>query len=116
MLEWLIGKRRGTKTQRVPSVIMPGEVLELIEQGQKIVILDVRMQHEYRQGHIKGAQLIPIAELNKRTHELRTEAMIVTVCHTGRRSAQAARMLRTQGFEVRNMVGGMAKWTGRVVK
>ncbi|AUW95583.1 hypothetical protein BXT84_12560 [Sulfobacillus thermotolerans] len=94
----------------------PSEVLELLAQGEKIVILDVRMQHEYRQGHIKGAQLIPLSELPKRTHELRNNATIVTVCHTGRRSAQAARLLRAQGFVARNMVGGMTKWTGRVVK
>ncbi|WP_053958909.1 rhodanese-like domain-containing protein [Sulfobacillus thermosulfidooxidans] len=116
MLEWLIGKRRENTTPRVPATIMPEEVIALLEQGEKVVILDVRQQHEYRSGHIKGAQLIPLMELNKRLHELKKDATIITVCHSGRRSAQAARLLRAEGFTVRNMVGGMMKWPGKVVK
>ncbi len=117
MLEWLIGKRRETaEVQKVAPTITPDEVMDLLSRGEKILILDVRQQTEYRQGHIKGAQLIPLMELNKRTHEVRSETLVVTVCHTGRRSAQAARLLRSSGFTARNMVGGMAQWKGRVVK
>ena len=116
MLEWLIGKKRENVTPKVPPTIDPDEVKELLADHEKIVILDVRHQHEYRSGHIKGAQHIPLVELNKRIHELRKDAPIITVCHSGRRSAQAARLLRTEGFTVRNMSGGMMRWSGKVVR
>ncbi|MCL5015939.1 MAG: rhodanese-like domain-containing protein [Firmicutes bacterium] len=116
MLEWLVGKRRENASPKVPTTIDPEEVKELLDKGEKIVVLDVRQQHEYRSGHIKGAQHIPLMELNKRVHELRKDNTIITVCHSGRRSAQAARLLRAEGFTVRNMAGGMMRWRGRIVR
>lgn len=116
MLEWLIGKKREKTTAQVLATITPEEVIKLMNSEDKLIILDVRQQQEYRSGHIKGAQLIPLMELNKRLHEIRKEHTIITVCHSGRRSAQAARLLRAEGFTVRNMVGGMMKWPGKVVK
>ncbi len=116
MLEWLIGKKRENIVPKVSTTIEPDEVQELLAKNEKIVILDVRQQHEYRSGHIKGAQHIPLMELNKRIHELRKDSTIVTVCHSGRRSAQAAKLLQREGFTVRNMVGGMMRWRGKVVR
>lgn len=117
MLDWLFGKKNKAEKSAVPADISPQEVLDMMQSGEKFTVLDVREQHEYRAGHIKGAQLIPLMELSKRTHELRDDTLIVTVCHSGRRSAQAAKLLRSQGFEhVRNMTGGMMNWPGKVAK
>ncbi len=116
MLEWLIGKKRGQANSSSPTHISPQEVWDMIQSGVKVTILDVREQHEYRAGHIKGAQLIPLMHLSKRLHEVRNEHLVITVCRSGNRSAQAARLLRTHGYEVRNMRGGMLQWPGKVAK
>ncbi|MHB1610660.1 MAG: rhodanese-like domain-containing protein [Sulfobacillus sp.] len=116
MFEWLVGKKREQKSSGSLTHISGQEVLEMIQSGIKLTILDVREQHEFRAGHIKGAQLIPLMQLSKRVHELRTDHLIITVCRSGNRSAQAARLLRGHGFDVRNMHGGMLRWPGKVAK
>ncbi len=117
MFEWLLGKRRNTAGSMSKSNnIAPTDVLSLLQTGAKVTILDVREQQEFRAGHIKGAQLIPLGQLAKRTHEIRDDRPVITVCRSGNRSAQAARLLRSKGFEVQNMTGGMNQWPGKVAK
>lgn len=116
MFKWLFGKKNDTG-EKIPVNISPDDVIQMMQSSEKYTILDVREQHEYRAGHIKGAVLVPLGQLPKRTHELRNDRVIVTVCQSGRRSAQAAKILRSQGFQnVRNMVGGMSNWPGKVAK
>lgn len=117
MFEWLLGKRRPTADGTSKSNnIAPADVLNLVQSGAKVTILDVREQQEFRAGHIKGAQLIPLGQLGKRTHEIRDDRPVITVCRSGNRSAQAARLLRSKGFDVQNMSGGMSQWPGKVAK
>ena len=77
----------------------------------EIVIIDVREDYEYKDGHIPGAQLIPLGELPDRTGEIPRDETVVIVCRSGNRSAQAHRYLLNQGFtNVHNMTGGMLDW------
>ena len=83
------------------------------EVADKVQLIDVREPDEYSGplGHIEGARLIPLAQLNKRVSELDREHPIVTVCRSGARSAQAAVMLQKAGFSsVANLAGGMLRW------
>ncbi|MFC1972715.1 FAD-dependent oxidoreductase [Chloroflexota bacterium] len=70
-------------------------------------ILDVRSPIEYESGHIDGAQNIPLNELRSRMHELPSRGEIWTYCTVGQRSYYAARGLRLNGFNARNLSGGM---------
>lgn len=104
--------------QREPSTITGEELVTLVQESKDaLTLLDVRELQEYRKGHIKGSQLIPLGELSKRSHELPSGHLIVTVCRSGRRAAQATRILRSAGFDrVRTLEGGVEKWPGRIVK
>jgi sulfur dioxygenase len=85
----------------------------LEEHGGAVQILDVREPEEFKGplGHIKGAQLIPLGELAKRTGELSKETPIVALCRAGGRSAQATVILQKAGFtQVANLAGGMLRW------
>lgn len=73
-------------------------------------ILDVRRPDEYRAGHIRGARLIPLSELQQRVSELPRDRKIVCVCRSGNRSSSATRILAPLGFDVVNMDGGMIDW------
>ena len=89
------------------------------------VILDVRERREFRAGHAPGSKNIPLSTLAKRTHELPTQRTYVAVCRSGNRSRAATAQLRSAGFEVLNLKGGMHAWrraglpmeprTGRVI-
>ena len=74
-------------------------------------ILDVREQSEWDGGHIEGATLIPLGQLEARQTELPTDQKIVVVCQSGGRSAKGRDLLLEAGFtEVTSMAGGMNDW------
>jgi adenylyltransferase/sulfurtransferase len=76
------------------------------------LLLDVRDFWEWDAGNLadRGALHIPLAELMDRTDELPEDTAIVTYCRTGDRSADAAERLRSAGFAVRNLLGGLKAW------
>ncbi len=100
----------------VPDVkqISAAQLEELLEQGVPLQIVDVREAEEYAAGHIPGALLIPLGELEERMHELCPHTDVVVVCLTGNRSAQATRRLVEEGFRAKNLKGGMVHWQGEV--
>lgn len=55
------------------------EAQSLIAKGQAVVI-DVRNQAAYDQGHIRGAKLIPLNEVAERVRELPRDKTIITYC------------------------------------
>lgn len=78
----------------------------------QVFLLDVRQPEEYRQGHINGAKLIPLDQLQHRIHELPRDREIVCVCRSGNRSGHATRLLTKAGYQATNLRGGMISWTG----
>ena len=74
------------------------------------VLLDVRDKHEWQAGHAPKARHIPLSQLPNRLGELSAAPMIITVCRSGMRSAQAARLLAGHGRPVVNLSGGMHAW------
>ncbi len=83
--------------------------------GRKIQLVDVREPFEWEICRIAGSVLIPLGELPARLAELQGDAPVVAVCHTGRRSLDAARFLRSRGFaDARSLNGGVALWAEEV--
>lgn len=82
-----------------------------IRNRDDVVILDVREDWEFAEGHIPGAAWIPLGELPNRLSEIPKDKTVVAVCRSGNRSSQATAFLQGQGFEnVHNMTGGMNSW------
>lgn len=80
------------------------------EQGT--LILDVRTPQEWNQGHVPGATLIPLDELESRLSELPQDEEIVVICRSGNRSATARDILLRAGFPaVTSVAGGFNDWT-----
>lgn len=90
--------------------LMPAQVSSMLEQTPRPYLLDVRTPDEYKQGHISGAELIPLDELSTETGRLPKNREIVCICASGSRSSLAARQLSSQGYKVSNMQGGMSFW------
>ncbi len=86
------------------------------EQGDKLIILDVRDPNEYAERHLSDAILIPLNQLEGRLNELKQGKKILVVCESGFRSGIASEMLIKAGFsDIHNYTGGMSAWDGPVV-
>ena len=78
-----------------------------------LVILDVRTQSEYNEGHLENAVLIPLNELESRLGKILPckDSEIIVYCKSGARSAQASYILDSNNFtKVFNVLGGITAW------
>jgi rhodanese-related sulfurtransferase len=85
---------------------------ELMDTRADAVILDVRTEEEFAQGHIKGAILIPDYEIGARAErELKDKDQLILVyCRSGRRSKNAAGELAALGYTNVKEFGGIIDW------
>lgn len=84
---------------------------DIKDNGNNVVLLDVREYHEYDIANIEDSVLIPLGELPDRMDELNPEDEIVIHCHHGSRSMRATQFLKDQGFKnVKNLAGGIDEW------
>ena len=108
----------GVTPQAPEATAMELTVLELrdaLAQGRTITLLDVREQWEFDLCHLPGSVLMPLSSLPERRAELDAAAEVVTICHSGGRSLQAARFLKSSGHDkVRSLKGGVSLWAEQV--
>ncbi|MFZ5564625.1 MAG: rhodanese-like domain-containing protein [Thermodesulfobacteriota bacterium] len=79
----------------------------------ELSIIDVRQPGEYERGHIPGAKLIPVGELDGRLSEIDKDKPALVYCAIGGRSRVAAQLMGGKGFaKVINMAGGFKAWNG----
>ena len=92
------------------TAIKAAEARARIDGATPPFLLDVREPHEYREGHIAGARLIPLGELGRRLNELPRDRDILVICRSGNRSGAATRQLVQSGYRAINLSGGMIGW------
>jgi hydroxyacylglutathione hydrolase len=89
--------------------ILPDELLMDLNYDENLLVVDVRTEDEFRDGHVEGAQSIPLKDfadpasmaLIQDTHNLYIH------CGRGYRSVVAASILKRNGFHnLRNVLGG----------
>lgn len=93
------------------KTISPLEMGERQGRGEDLFLLDVRTPQENAAEAIKGSYLIPVQELSLRLHELPRDREIIAYCRVGNRSAYACAYLSQLGYRVRNLDGGMVRWS-----
>ena len=94
------------------------EAKEMMTKDDGHIIVDVRRQDEYDEGHIPDAVLIPNESItDKKPDELPDLNQIILVyCRSGRRSKEASQKLADMGYTNVYEFGGINTWTGEVVK
>ena len=86
-------------------------VNDLADASGDYIVLDVREQWEYDEGHVAGVTLIPLGELSARVSELPDDKAIYVMCRSGQRSAIASTILKDAGKQdIRNVQGGILAW------
>ena len=85
---------------------------QLMDDENDYVILDVRTDEEYNQGHIPGAILIPDFEIAVRAEEELPDKdrLILVYCRSGRRSKLASQTLADMGYRNVKEFGGIMDW------
>ena len=80
--------------------------------------LDVRTIKEHKNKSIPSTNCIPVQELEKRIDELNRyrKKKIIVYCRSGNRSRTAVKVLKENGFNAFNMIGGMNGWEGETIK
>jgi rhodanese-related sulfurtransferase len=95
-----------------PAEVSVERAKQLFDEG--VYFLDVREPSEWAEGHIPGATLIPLGELQARLSELPKGKPIVVYCRSGNRSATGRDTLTNAGFPyITSMGGGFNQWVSK---
>ena len=91
---------------------------KILDEKEGSVLVDVRRQDEYDEGHIPGAILIPNESIGEDEIEKLPDKdqLILVYCRSGRRSKEASQTLADLGYTNVNEFGGIIDWDGEVVK
>ena len=90
--------------------LSPKQASERIAQGN-VEVIDVRDPHEWIDGHVPTARLVPLAEFRQDPKRALLHDGVLFVCAAGVRSETAARLAAQHGFkDVYNLTGGTRAW------
>ena len=104
--------QKGTTMKNTYEQITPAEAKEIMDTEQNYIILDVRTEEEFAEGHIAGAILIPDYEITEKAESVLTDKdqQILVYCRSGRRSKNAASQLVELGYSNVKEFGGIIDW------
>ena len=100
------------KEKTMYEQISAEDAKKIMDSGEDIVILDVREQEEYDEGHIAGSILISYTEIENKVQEILPDKnkQILVYCRSGRRSKIAAEALYKHGYTNVKEFGGIIDW------
>lgn len=98
--------------------ITPQEAKTLMDTESDYVILDVRTEEEFAEGHIENAVLIPDYEIESQARKVLKDKkqLILVYCRSGRRSKLASQALADMGYSDVREFGGIIDWPYEIVK
>lgn len=83
------------------------------------VIIDVRTPEEFQTAHIEGAKLMNVEETENFTRQIQAldpTKHYLLYCRTGKRSMNAANIMKEKGFKkISDLKGGISEWDGPTV-
>jgi len=100
----------GLPVERLP-VLSVQQLKEMLDAGDDLLIVDVRDQQEWQEGHILGSMHIYVGCVEEKLGEIPRDKPIVVTCSIGHRSGLAASILQRAGYQrVFNLLGGITAW------
>ena len=106
------GQDKENDQEAVYVNITAEEAKQIMDTEEGYIILDVRTQEEYDEGHIPGATQISHEEIAEKAEEVLPDKnqMILVYCRSGRRSKIAAEALVELGYTNIKEFGGIIDW------
>lgn len=114
----LAGCVGGTVEKKAYRKISAEDAKKMMDENEDIIILDVRTEEEYAEGHIENSLLIPDTEIEDKAEELLTDkdALILIYCRSGRRSENVTKELIELGYTKTFDFGGINDWSYETVQ
>ncbi len=98
-----------------PQTLSPHEISNLLASEKDLCMIDVRQPWEVELCRIEGSLNIPLDTLGSRLEELPKNIPLITFCHHGVRSLEAAVILKNADFvSVTSMTGGIDAWAKEI--
>jgi len=92
--------------------ISAAELKQRLDNGEKLLLVDVREPWENAQCRIEGAVLIPMGSIPSNLQKLDTDEPVICYCHHGMRSLDVVNWLRQQGIgSAKSLAGGIDRWS-----
>ena len=109
-------KKRNIENEVIIKHISMNDIVQIMEENENYIILDVRTQAEYNQGHIPNAICIPNETIDENVVNKLPDKnqMILVYCRSGNRSKQAAEKLKKLGYTNLIEFGGIIDWKGEI--
>jgi rhodanese-related sulfurtransferase len=83
---------------------------QMIAERKDILLVDVRSEQSYKEGHIEGAVNFPLYRLSRNYAELPLDRTLVLIDDRGFRTFLAGSYLEMKGYRVLRLFGGMQAW------
>ena len=109
-------KKRNIENEVIIKHVSMNDIVQIMEENENYIILDVRTQAEYNQGHIPNAICIPNETIDENVVNKLPDKnqMILVYCRSGNRSKQAAEKLKKLGYTNLIEFGGIIDWKGEI--
>jgi len=109
--------QNGDNVENTYKQISPKEAKQIMDDSDGYIILDVRTQSEYDQGHIPKAVLLPNETIGTDEIEILPDKnqLILVYCRSGNRSKQASQKLVDLGYTNIYEFGGIIDWPYDIV-
>lgn len=88
------------------NMIFVPELFEKMDAGEEMLIIDVRSEEDYAEGHLIGAVNIPYATVGEHVEQIPDNVQIYVHCYTGQAGSQTTVLLNVAGKQVSNIQGG----------
>lgn len=100
--------------------ITPEELIQKMNELEKVVLLDVRAEDKYNDFHIEGpkiesqnihkAEIFKLEENKGAIDSLPKDQEIIVTCTTGNSATKCANILSNQEYNVSVLEGGITAW------
>ena len=105
-------KQSESEEEKVSYQCISQDEAKRLMDEENCIVLDVREQSEYEEGHIENAVLLPYTEIEQRAEQVLPDkdALILVYCRSGRRSKIGAQSLADLGYTNVKEFGGIIDW------
>ena len=102
---------RIVRKMRASAPLDVKKLKRMLDGGEPVIVVDVRDAGDFTAGHVPGALNIPLAQIEKRLHDITADGKkIAFICKTDRKSSKAVEIALTAGIGSGAVKGGMESW------